>query len=523
MTSKQALKRALFIFRRDLRLEDNIGLQACLSAFTEVIPCFIFDEKQILPTKNAYFSNNAVQFMIESLISLDKDLNNLGSRLFFFYGEYPNIIQEIIKNLKPEAVFLNEDYSPYALSRDAMISDACKSVKIQFSSFHDATLLDKDKILLSTGAFYKKFTPYYRQASTESIKKPKKCENIQNFISKDLKVKATIEFPKEKLTDFYEENKQINVHGGRATALNLLNNVKNFSNYENTRNFPELQTTNLSAPTKFGCISIREFYWTIRDNLGSKNGEPLLRQLFWRDFYTYVLFYYPHVIKGPMKPAYAKIQWENDEKLFEAWKKGMTGFPIVDAGMRSLNETGYMHNRLRMVTSNFLIKLLLIDWRLGEKYFASKLVDYDIAQNNGGWQWSSSTGTDSQPYFRIFNPKLQSEKFDKKCKFIQKWVPELKGVLNKEHLHDWENFGSLNRSKIKTDYPESVIVYKDRKEMALNLYKKGLEGKNDELGDSFEYDAGEKKVDDKKKTKKKSETQFILGNSKDFVAKKTKK
>ena len=218
-----------------------------------------------------------------------------------------------------------------------------------------------------------------------------------------------------------------------------------------------------------------------------------------------------------MKISYGKLQWENDPKFFEAWQKGETGCPIVDAGMRCLNETGYMHNRLRMITSNYLIKLLLIDWRLGEKYFASKLVDYDIAQNNGGWQWSSSTGTDSQPYFRIFNPKLQSEKFDKNCKFIQKWLPELKSVLNKQHLHDWENFGSLNRSKIKIGYPESIICYKDRKEMALDLYKKGLDGKKDEV------EGGEEEKKDDKNKKKKSGVQIILEDSHDVPAKKIKK
>ena len=515
------LKTAIFIFRRDLRIEDNTGLNACLSAFHEVIPCFIFDEKQVVPSENPYFSSNSVQFMTESLISLDKNLQAFGSRLFYFHGKYPNVIEDILKSIKPEAVYLNEDYTPYSLERDALIANVCKNVGVEYMSFHDATLLEKDKVLLSTGAFYKKFTPYYRNASSLTIRKPIKLMSSPKFIPHSYKVYN--EFPKEKLTELFQENKEIYVHGGREEASKLLEKVKNFGNYITIRDFPELSTTNLSASLKFGCISIREFYWTIKETLGSK-GEPLIRQLYWRDFYSYILFYYPHVIKGPMKPSYASIKWDNNPKFFEAWKEGKTGVPIVDAGMRSLNATGYMHNRLRMICSNFLIKVLLIDWRLGEKYFASKLVDYDIAQNNGGWQWSSGTGTDSQPYFRIFNPKLQSEKFDKNCKFIMKWIPELKPVLNKEHIHDWENFGSLNRSKMKIDYPESIICYKERKEMALEMYKQALKEKKDAEGNLYGKDLEDEEEEVKAKIgNKKSKTQMIIETKTKLPSKKIKK
>ena len=489
------LKKALYIFRRDLRLEDNTGLNACLSSSYQVIPCFIFDEKQITPSQNPYHSQNSVQFMIESLFSLNESLHSFGSRLLFFKGTYPLIIEEIIKNVAPEALFLNEDYTPYARERDEFIAKACKEKGVKFNSFHDVTLLEKDKILLASGAFYKKFTPYYRQASGETIRKPIKLLDSPKFVPKTFKLPN--EFPNEKIKEIFTENKNIHVHGGREEGLKHLVKAKGLTNYETTRDFPELNTTNLSAYTKFGCVSIREVYWGLKEALGSKKGEPLLRQLYWRDFYSYVLYYYPHVIKGPMKPNYANLKWENDEKMFEAWKEGKTGVPIVDAGMRSMNATGYMHNRLRMICSNFLIKVLLIDWRWGEKYFASKLVDYDIAQNNGGWQWSSGTGTDSQPYFRIFNPKLQSEKFDKNCKFIFKWLPELKQVLNKSHIHDWESFSSLNKSKMKIDYPDCVASYSKRKELALEMYKNALGGKEGEGYESEEIEgkgkAGKKK------------------------------
>jgi len=517
--SLKPLKKALYIFRRDLRLEDNSGLNACLSASNEVIPCFIFDEKQIVPSKNLYFSHNSVQFMVESLLSLDKNLQSLGSRLFCFNGKYPNIIEEILNNVNPEALYLNEDYSPYSKERDDLIAQSCKEKGVKFLSYHDITLLEKDKVFVASGSFYKKFTPYYRQASKESIRKPAKLMSYPHFVSKVFTIAN--EFPQDQIKEFYIENKSIHVHGGREEALKHLEKVKTLTNYETTRDFPELPTTNLSAYTKFGCISIREFYWSIKDSLGTKKGEPLLRQLYWRDFYSYILYYYPHVSKGPMKPSYSAIKWENNEKFFEAWKEGNTGVPIVDAGMRSMNTTGYMHNRLRMICSNFLIKVLLIDWRLGEKYFASKLVDYDIAQNNGGWQWSSSTGTDSQPYFRIFNPKLQSEKFDKNCKFILKWVPELKNVLNKSHIHDWENFADLNKNKMKIDYPECIASYTKRKEMALEMYKNALGGKAD--NEDGEYDNQGGKEAKSKVSKKKSGGQIVLDNEKNEPSKRVKK
>lgn len=467
--TKKAFQRSLFIFRRDLRLDDNTSLLSCLASSNEVIPCFLFDDKQLNPKLNPFFGDFCVQFMIQSLKDLDQSLSLHNSRLFLFKGEYPDLISQVLEKTTPQAVYLNEDYSPYSIQRDNNIKELCKKSGISFFSLHDSTLLEKNKVLLSTGNFYKKFTPYYKTAIGFPVSKPQKNE-FKNYIDKTNEFAN--EFPKDKIDSLYQPQADALLTGGRTQALEILSKIKTFSQYARTRDFPTLPTTRLSAYNKFGCVSIREVYWKVKE-LGS-NAEVLLRQLYWRDFYYYILFYYPEVIEGAMKPNYKKVVWENNLELFNAWKEGRTGCPIVDAGMRCLNKTGYMHNRLRMIVSNYLVKILLVDWRWGEQYFASKLSDYDVAQNNGGWQWSASTGTDSQPYFRIFNPKLQSEKFDSKCEYILKWIPELKKVLQINHIHDWENFGELNKKKVKIDYPLPIVSYKERKVLCLEMFKKAV-------------------------------------------------
>ena len=254
------------------------------------------------------------------------------------------------------------------------------------------------------------------------------------------------------------------MHGGRKNGLVILKKIKNFKNYDNKRNLLTYETTKLSAYIKFGCVSIREVFKAIKKT-GSKD---LIRQLYWRDFYYNILFFFPHVFGNALKTKYSKIIWPNNKSYFEKWKKGKTGFPVIDACMRQLNTTGFMHNRGRLIVSNFLIKLLLIDWQKGEKYFAQKLVDYDPAVNNGNWQWSASTGADSQPYFRIFNPWLQSKKFDKDCKFIKKWIPELQEVKATD-IHKWDTkYQVYNGIK----YPEPIINYKKMRVLCLALYKK---------------------------------------------------
>jgi len=353
-------------------------------------------------------------------------------------------------------------------------------------------LVAKDKILLSGGRFYQKFTPYYKTASSYPINSPEP-NTFKNYLPKSEVFKG--EFSFGEIDKFYVKNPDLEVHGGRTEALKVLNDMKKFKNYQQIRDFPALSTTKLSAHNKFGCVSIREVYHTAKQEFGQSC--TFIQQLFWRDFYYNVVFYFPHVFGKPMKEKYNNIEFENDPIHLEKWKSGNTGCPIVDAAMRHLNKKGYMPNRLRMVVANFLIKDLLVDWKLGEKYFAQKLVDYDPSQNNGGWQWAAGCGTDSQPYFRVFNPKLQSEKFDQDCKYILTWIPELKKVKT-EDIHSWEESYKLYKDK-KIDYPEPIVKHAVQKEKFLKLYKTVLYGEDAKIESEDEEEVEETKKEIEKK------------------------
>lgn len=457
------MTKSIFIFRRDLRLYDNIGLiEACKNS-NEVLPIFIFTPEQINKIQNKYFSDNSVQFLIESLDDLNKQLNEKNSRMFYFYGKNEEILKKIKKEFDFKSVFVNRDYTPYSIKRDKTIETFCKENDITFVSLNDITLLKMDEGMNKENKQYKVFTPFYKKALKYSIEKPDtyKCKN---FVNKNKKIK--IEYEKD-IHNFYKKNKEILVNGGRKIGLKKLKSLKKFKKYGKTRDYPKTDTTHISAMNKYGCISIREVYWEIK----KINVEPLLRQLYWRDFYYRISYYYPRVLKGKsFKKEYDKIKWKTNKKKLEKWKEGKTGFPMVDAGMRQMNTTGWMHNRLRMIVSNFLVKDLFIDWREGERYFAQTLYDYDPSQNNGGWQWSSGSGTDSQPYFRIFNPWLQSKKYDKDCEYIKKWVPELKNIPNK-HIHKWYEF----HKKYDIDYPKPMVNHQNAKKNTLKLYKKYLD------------------------------------------------
>ena len=500
---------ALFIFRRDLRLEDNKGLLHCLRLSKTVLPCFIFDKIQIDSSKNEYFSHNCVQFMMESLKDLNDSLSHHGSRLFFFHDDMDNIINKICKEIKPEAIFFNEDVTPYALKRDKLIQDICKQQNIKHYSFEDIMLLPKDRVLLSTGKFYQKFTPYYNNASVFEIDKPIK-NTYDNYLS--AKTTYSFEYPYQDIDQFYDCNPHLEVHGGRKNGLKIIQNIKQFKNYTETRNFPRLASTKLSAYNKFGVVSIREIYHSVKDEIGKSC--DLIKQLYWRDFYYNIVYYYPHVIGDAMRQKYSALEWGNDNEYFEKWKDGKTGCPIVDAAMRHLNKTGYMPNRLRMIVANYLIKDLLIDWRWGEKYFATKLVDYDPSQNNGGWQWASGTGTDSQPYFRIFNPKLQSEKFDNECEYIFKWIPELKSVPKKS-VHNW-GVDYINFKKLKIDYSDPLVKHDVQKKKCLDMYIKvaGNEQKSSTIKDEDEDEDKDKDKDNGEETKKDKKASDVKKKSK---------
>jgi deoxyribodipyrimidine photo-lyase len=454
----------LFIFRRDLRIIDNNSLNIMNSKCKNIYTIFIFTPEQV-SNSNKYKSYNAIQFMIESLENLYQEINNSGGKLYTFYGDNNKIISYLIERLNIDYLSFNIDITPYAMERDRKIKDLCEKKGCEIECYHDYYLNPPGTIFNSSDEPYRKFTPYYNVSIKKHIQPPLKIRILKFH-------KTTIHLPNQiSLTQSFSKflnnyyNEDISVNGGRDNAIICLNEAKKTQhNYSKTHNLVYRNTTLLSAYIKFGCISIREVYKTFRSN------HDLIRQLIWRDFYANILFNYPYVLEHPMKKEYSKIKWHNNSNYFNAWKSGKTGFPIVDAGMRQMNTTGYMHNRSRLIVSSFLIKTLLINWKNGEKYFANKLVDYDPANNNLNWQWIASTAVDSQPYFRIFNPWLQQEEFDEECEYIKKWVPELIDVPPKD-IHKWYD-SYENHKNIK--YNKPICDYYEQKEKALKMYKDAL-------------------------------------------------
>ena len=417
-------KYSIHIFTRDLRIHDNTCLNFLLKNSDYVVPIFIFTPEQI--TKNKYKSNNSVQFLCETLNELKKEI-----KIGIFYGDNITVLKKIIKKIKINAISITKDYTPFSVKRESVIEHFCLENNIEFVCMEDYMLTGVNIIKNKSNKFYTKFTPYYNTAKNYKIKK---CdyESFNNFF----KINDNID-----MTKLYIKNNNTIQKGGRKNALKLLKNDLN--KYDKTRNYLEYNTSLLSPYIKFGCISIREIYFFVKNN-------EFRKQLYWRDFYYTIAYHHPHVFGNNMNNK--NIKWINDKKIFDSWKNGNTGFPIVDAGMRQLNTIGYMHNRARLITSNFLIKILHIDWKYGEKYFAQKLVDYDPMLNNGNWQWSGSTGVDSQPYFRYFNPWLQSKKFDLDCSYIKKWIPALKNIDSK-YIHQW----NIYYKNFDINFPKPII------------------------------------------------------------------
>lgn len=445
------MKKSIFIFRRDFRIIDNIGFINCYKNSDIIIPIFIFTPEQI--TNNKYKSNNAVQFMCESLLDLNKQLKY---KLNLFHGNYLHIIKHF-KKYKITDIYTNTDYSPYAIKRDKQIYKLCKQININFNIFHDICLISPGNIKNKQNNYYQKFTPFYNQYLKLDIAKPTKIKINFNKIEK-------LNIKKININSFYKINKLININGGRLIALTYLKKLKNFKNYDLIKNKLNLETTHLSAYLKFGCISIREVYSFLLKQFNKKHG--IIRQLIWRDFYYHLGYGFTKRFGKSLKPKYDKIVWNNDTTTFNLWKNGKTGYPIIDAAMNQLNITGYMHNRSRLLVASFLIKNLQINWRWGEKYFAQKLIDYDVLVNQGNWQWVAGSGADSQPYFRIFNPWIQSSKYDKDCFYIKKWIPELNEINKNTHIHEWYKYN--NDYNI---YYNPIIDYKDSKVKTLKLYK----------------------------------------------------
>lgn len=451
-------QRALFIFRRDLRLEDNTGLNFALENAETVIPCFIFTPEQI--EHNPYRSDRCLQFMIESLEDLSSELKKKGGGLFLFFGKSENIVARCIQELSIDAVIVNRDYTPYSIQRDEKINAVCQQYQIPFHSCDDTLLHPPENTLKSDGAPYSVFTPFYRNALKLPISAPKTHPGTHFF-------QGTINFSENH--SIYQRilpTRFSQMPGGRKAALEILQTLPLFVSYATDRDFPAKPgTTHLSPHLKFTTCSPREIYQAICQKLGPHS--ELIRSLFWRDFFTSIAFFFPHVFEGAFHQKFNAIKWKNDTKAFQRWCAGQTGFPIVDAGMRELNQTGYMHNRVRMVAASFLIKDLHINWQWGEKYFAQTLLDYDPAINNGNWQWSASTGCDAQPYFRIFNPWNQQKKFDPDCSYIKQWIPELASLTPKQ-IHAWD---APENHLLCPSYPSPIISHADEAKTALQLYR----------------------------------------------------
>lgn len=455
-------KISLFIFRRDLRLDDNTALIHALKDSHEVIPCFIFDPRQVSP-KNEYRSTNCIQFMIESLQDLNATLEKKESQLYTFHGVAEKVLEELLKKISIDAVYINNDYTPFSRLRDQALEKVCTKFNVNFYSFDDLVLVPPTELFNKKNEPYKVFTPFFKAAAQRAIQQPLK-NNFKNFYKKKINA-PLIDLAKEltsRGTILKTKNKSLATHGGTTKAWSILKNIGAFKNYKTTHDSPTLPTTKLSAHLKFGTVSVRETFFALKNELGINH--PLIRQLYWRDFFTYIGWHFRHVFGHAFKKEYDALEWSWNKEHFKAWCTGSTGFPLVDAGMRQMNATGFMHNRVRMVVASFLTKDLHIDWREGEKYFAQQLVDYDPAVNNGNWQWCASTGADAQPYFRIFNPWEQQKRFDPQCEYIKTWVPELK-IYSPKQIHN------LCKETISS-YPKPIVDHKKERLKALTAYKK---------------------------------------------------
>lgn len=428
---------SIFWFRRDLRLADNHGLHEALSSGCPVLPIFIFDRKILDKLDRPV--DLRVQFIHESLSEMNRELLKLGSGLSVFYSTPQETFEELLQAYDIESVYTNHDFEPYAIKRDDMISILLKSKGVAFKTYKDHVVFENKEVSKDDGSPYTVFTPYSRKWKSTLISNPIKSYPSESLKSNFLKYKSA-EIPTLKSMDF--DHVTFTYPSKKVPDATI-------KEYAQSRDFPSIAgTTKFGIHLRFGTLSIRSL---VQYDQGSS--ETFLNELIWRDFYQMILANFPHVGQGnAFKREYDRIIWRNNEEEFEKWCNGQTGYPIVDAGMRELSATGFMHNRVRMITASFLTKHLLIDWRWGEAWFASKLLDFDLASNNGGWQWAAGSGCDAAPYFRIFNPALQTQRFDKEAKYIRKWVPE---------------FDTL-------EYAQPIVVHEMARKRCLETYAKYL-------------------------------------------------
>jgi len=426
------MKRSIFWFRRDLRLEDNTALYHALKSGLPVMPVFIFDQNILdeLPEDDA-----RVSFIFNTLRSMNTKLLEKGSSIQIFRGDPVKIWKELIKNHTIENVFVNRDYEPYAIERDTQIHDWLAQYNIGFHAFKDQVIFDENEVVKDDGSPYTVFTPYKRKWLEKFNREfwasllPSSLDNVYP---------STLPFPSLEEMGFRESPVRVREY-----------NLSRLDEYARTRDLPGEDSTSCLGPhLRFGTVSIRQVIRQLKTQ-----DEVFLSELIWREFFMQILYHFPDVVTENLNPKYNGITWRNNEKEFERWCQGKTGYPMVDAGMRQLNTTGYMHNRVRMVAASFLCKHLLIDWRWGEAYFAGKLLDYELSSNNGNWQWAAGTGCDAAPWFRVFNPETQQKKFDRNLQYIKWWVPE---------------FGTK-------DYPKPIVEHPFARNRALAVYKKGIQ------------------------------------------------
>lgn len=471
--------------RRDLRLEDNSAISRACEESKRVMVIFVFDSSLLpnIKSESRRQSNielkpdRRVTFIYDSLVELNHQLKTFGSGLICVSGDPVVEVPALAKSLRAQAVYFNEDYEPNNKQRDQKVQANLKVLNIKTFELKDHVIFSGSEISKSDGSPYRMFTPY-------------KNFWLKKLSSNDYSLKTFDQMkfggpmglspipPFPKIEDLGIRREKILMTslapGRKASLINLEKWSENFISYQTSRDFPgeEEGTSGLSTHLRFGTISIRECVSAVMTR-PSPGALVWLSELIWRDFYQMILDRFPHVVNSPFKKKYDKFKWQGSNAHFKAWCEGRTGFPIVDAGMRQLNQLGWMHNRLRMITASFLVKDLLVDWRRGEAYFAEKLLDFDLAANNGGWQWCASTGCDAQPYFRIFNPVLQSEKFDPECDFIKKWVPELSSLTAKQiHLLSSElPHKKANNLKLIANYPRPIVSHSQQKMRALTMFR----------------------------------------------------
>jgi len=455
-------RRAIFLFRRDLRVVDNRGLNRARQRADTVQPLFVLDPRQL--DEHPYRSDPALAFMAVSLSELASALGAQGGRLQLRYGHAAEVLAELVTTQSIDAVFVNRDFSAFSRVRDDELAACCAAHGCAWHAVDDLLLQPPERCLKGDGQPYRIFTPFYRNAAQLPVALPAPLTE-----GRWLDVRVSPEQPPlpALLQPLLRHPAPGALwQGGRREALGLLAQLRDCGAYAQQRDLPALTgTSRLSAHLKFGTCSVRELYYRARDALGEEH--PLLRQLYWRDFFTHIAWHFPHVFGGAFDPRYDALAWRNDAQQFAAWCRGQTGFPIVDSGMRELNQSGYMHNRVRMIVASFLVKDLQIDWRWGERYFARHLIDYDPCVNNGSWQWAASTGCDAQPWFRIFNPWLQQRKFDSDARYIRRWVPEL-ATLESRAIH------RLEREPAPPGYPAPLVIHQQQREIAKQRYRQAL-------------------------------------------------